>query len=310
MSIDQESAELTICPSCGEGNEKKSGFCIYCGNPLRKRRGTQTQKRYPFLLMLIIIFIVGGFFFWRWNLESKLVGRVNGEGISQKEFSKRVERIKKFYERRYSQGIFSGKTGKANLNQLKNDILEEMVAEKILLQEAKKAGYSSAPEGEIEKQLKAIKEKYGLSDNDFKEKMGISIGDLKEELRKGWIISNFIEKAVLKGNSQNGQVTFTQWFSKTKEKARIETYEKFKPGYVERASCCNMGCGGGKAQPLDPEIERDAKSKALEYYEKKTQKKGAEARVTNYGCHIQVDIVEDGKVILSLTYNGREVQEI
>jgi hypothetical protein len=48
----------------------------------------------------------------------------------------------------------------------------------------------------------------------------------------------------------------------------------------------------------------------LEYYERKTQKKGAEAKVTDFGCHIQVDIIEGGKVILSLTYNGREVQEI
>lgn len=68
--------------------------------------------------------------------------------------------------------------------------------------------------------------------------------------------------------------------------------------------------GGGKARPLDPGMEREAKSKGLEYYERKTQKKGAEAKVTDFGCHIQVDIIEGGKVVLSLTYNGREVQEI
>ena len=65
-----------------------------------------------------------------------------------------------------------------------------------------------------------------------------------------------------------------------------------------------------KGPTLDPKIEKDAKAKGLEYYEKKTQKKGADARVTNFGCHIQVDIIEDGKVILSLTYRQGEVQEI
>jgi hypothetical protein len=70
------------------------------------------------------------------------------------------------------------------------------------------------------------------------------------------------------------------------------------------------GCGGGRAQPLDPKIEADAKAKGLEYYEKKTPKKGASARVTNFGCHIQVDIIEDEKVVVSLTYRQGEVQEI
>lgn len=109
---------------------------------------------------------------WGSIFELRIVGKVNGEGISRKEFSKRVGRIKKLYELRYGQGIFSGKTGKENLNHLKNDIFKDMVAEKILLQEAKNSGYTSAPEEEIEKQLKNIEEKYGLSDKDFREKNG------------------------------------------------------------------------------------------------------------------------------------------
>lgn len=80
---------------------------------------------------MIFVFIVGILFLWRSSFESKLVGRVNGEGISQKEFSKRVEGIKKLYELQYGQGIFRGKAGKENLNRLKNNIFEEMVAEKI-----------------------------------------------------------------------------------------------------------------------------------------------------------------------------------
>jgi D-Tyr-tRNAtyr deacylase len=186
-----------------------------------------------------------------------------------------------------------------------------MTTEKILLQEAKRAGYSSAPDEEIVKQVEAIKGKYGLTDDDLKQKMGLSIEDLKEELRKGWAISQFLEKAVLKGAQQNGEVVFAQWFIKAKAKAKIETYEKLEPVLTARASCCRSGCGGGgKAQPLDPKVEKEAKAKGLEYWEKKTQKKGASATVTNFGCHIQVDIIEDGKVVISLTYKQGEVQEI
>jgi hypothetical protein len=78
-----------------------------------------------------------------------------------------------------------------------------------------------------------------------------------------------------------------------------------------KASCCKSGCGGGsRARSLDPKIEKEAKAKGIEYYEKKTQKKGASAKVTDFGCHIQVDIIEEGKVALSLTYRDGEVQEI
>jgi hypothetical protein len=247
------------------------------------------------------------------GLESKLVGKVNGEGITRKEFSKRLERAKKFYELRYGQSLFQAEEGKKNLNRLKTDILDELTTEKILLQEAKSAGYAFAPDEEIVKQVEVVKEKYGLSDADIQQKMGLSIEDLKEELRKGWIISQFVEKTVLKGIQANPDLLVGQWLTKAKANAKVETYEKLEPVSTAKASCCGSGggCGGGgKVSPLDPKIEKEARAKGLEYYEKKTQKKGAEAKVTNFGCHIQVDIIEDSKVVVSLTYKQGEVQEI
>jgi hypothetical protein len=77
--------------------------------------------------------------------ESKLIGKVNGEGITRQEFSKRLDRVKRFYELRYGQNLFQGEEGKENLNRIKTDLLDEMTTEKILLQEANSAGYSSAP---------------------------------------------------------------------------------------------------------------------------------------------------------------------
>ena len=310
MESHLENIDMMSCPSCSQRNEKRARFCIHCGNPLPRRRKVWTKKRH--ILFGVIGFILAGAigYLLTGGIESKLVAKVNGEGITRKEFSQRVDRAKKFYESRSGQGLFEGETGKENLNRLKAQILDEMTTEKILLHEAKSAGYASAPEEEILKQVEAIKKRYGLSDADLKQRMGGSIEDLKEELRKGWIISEFVEKAFLKGDRQNGQLLFAQWFTKTKAKARIETYEKLEPVTTAKASCCTSGCGGGRAQPLDPKIENEAKAKGLEYYEKKTQKKGANARVTDFGCHIQVDIIDEGKVVLSLTYRDGEVQEI
>jgi hypothetical protein len=157
--------------------------------------------------------------------------------------------------------------------------------------------------------LEALKKQFSLADADLK-KMGRDIEDIKVELQKEWIISQFIQKAVLKGNLRNPDQIFGQWLTEAKAKAKIETYEKLEPLTTAKASCCKSGCGGGRARSLDPKIESEAKAKGLEYYEKKTQKKGANTRVTDFGCHIQVDIIEDGKVALSLTYRDGEVQEI
>ncbi len=310
MESNSRNINRGICSSCGGENERKSRFCVHCGNLLPRKRRFFFRNRYVLFGAIGLIVAGGVLYFLMGGLESKLVGKVNGEGIIRQEFSKRLERAKKFYELRYGQNLFQGEEGKENLNRLKTEILDEMTTEKILLQEAKSAGYSSAPDEEIVKQVKAIKKKYSLSDDDLKQKMGVSIEDLREDLRKGWIISQFLEKAVLKGDQQNGEVVFAQWFTKAKAKAKIETYEKLEPVLTAKASCCRSGCGGGRAQPLDPKIEKEARAKGLEYYEKKTQKKGASARVTNFGCHIQVDIIEDGKVVISLTYKQGEVQEI
>lgn len=310
MGSHPENFDIEPCPFCGEGNDRKSRFCVHCGKPLLRRRKPLFTSR-SILLGMIGLLLVGGILpLWRIGSESKLVGKVNGEGITREEFSKKVDRLKKFYETRYGQSLFQGEAGKGNLNRLKTEILDEMINEKILLQEARRAGYTPAPEEEIEKQVEAIKKQYRLSEDELKKMSGQSIEDLKAELRKEWGISQFIEKAVLKGDQVNGELLFGQWLKKAKTETKIETYEKLEPVSTAKASCCTSGCGGGTVQPLDPKIEQEAKAKALEYYEKKTQKKGADAQVTNFGCHIQVDIIQEGKIVVSLAYRKGEVQEI
>ena len=307
-----ENIDKVSCPFCGEGNEKESRFCIHCGKSFPGKKRFRSASRYVLAAIGLILVVVFAFF-WMRNLESSDLGKVNGEKISREEFSKRIDRAKKCYEYRYGQDVFQGEAGRENLNRLKTDTLDEMVNEKILLQEAKVAGYTAAPEEEIEKQLEAIKKRNSLSDADLTKIFGGSIEDFKVELRTGWVISQFVDKVVLKGNEANGNQVFSQWLTQVKAKSKIETYEKLEPVSAAKASCCGSGggCGGGgRAQALDPKIEQEAKAKGLEYYEKKTQKKGAGAKVTDFGCHIQVDIIEEGKVVVSLTYKQGEVQEI
>jgi len=304
--------DMAICPSCGQENETQSQFCIYCGSPILRRGKIHFKKHYV-ISGIIGLILIGSILFFRIEVfNNKFIARVNGEGIPRKEFLKRTNQAKKFYESRYGQNIFMWEAGKENMNRLKNSILDEMVTEKLLLQQAKKAGYTltSIPEKEIEERIEAIKRNYLLSNDDLKKMIGRSLEDLKEDIQTELTISKFLQKTVLKEGQRNPDQIFGQWLSKVKANANIEIFEKFGAPVTGKASCCTSGCGVGIASPLDPKIEKEAKARALEYYEKKTQKKDVEAKVTNYGCHIQVDIIDKGKVVLSLTYNGKEVQEI
>lgn len=299
------------CPNCGQGNDQQNVYCVRCGRSLR--RG-QRRIKTSIALFGLIGFALAGFagYFIIGGFESKLVGKVNGEEITRKEFSNRLDRAKRLYELQLGKDFFKGSVGEENLMRLKSELLEEIIVERILVQEAKRGGYSAVSEKEIEERIEMIKKSHGLSNADFKKRLGVDINEFKEELKRDFFISQFVEKAILKGNQDNQEQLFQGWLSAAKSRARIETYEKFDvPPPIQAVCCPGGGCGGGeKARPLDPKIEKEAKLKALQYYEEKTKRSGASARAINFGCHIQVDIIEEGKVVLSLTYDRGGVKEI
>jgi hypothetical protein len=62
----------------------------------------------------------------------------------------------------------------------------------------------------------------------------------------------------------------------------------------------------GTSQPgaaLSGNVIRDAESIGLAYYQQKYGASPVTAKATDYGCHVQVDIAKDGKVVKSLAYD-------
>ena len=196
---ENENIEKVSCPSVGRGTRWIADSVSTVENRTRERVKQSTRSDICSSEAVALLLAVAIGFFGKGVLDSNLVGKVNGEGITREEFSKRVEQMKRLYENRYGENLFQGEEGTQNLNRLKAQILDEMVTEKVLLQEARNAGYTSAPPEEIEKELEAIKKKNGLSTADLEKMIGGKIEDLKAELGKEWVISQFVEKAVLKG---------------------------------------------------------------------------------------------------------------
>lgn len=257
-------------------------------------------------LSVVALLLLGGVWFLsKSNAESSLVGKVNGEEITRKELAARVDRIKKSY------GNPEGLQRAETLSRIKEEVLDELIVEKLLLQGAKRAGFVMAPENEVARQVEEIKVMSGLSEPELEKRLGVEMDEMKSEISDRWAISQFIENEVLKNNPEDRETFFQKWLADAMQTARVEKFIKPKSISKANGSCCapGGGCGGGKAQTLKSDIEKDAREKGLKYYETKTGKNGAEARVTDFGCHMQVDILEEGKIVLSLSYSRGVIQE-
>jgi hypothetical protein len=79
-----------------------------------------------------------------------------------------------------------------------------------------------------------------------------------------------------------------------------------------------MPCARGAAQPgaqdgaqvaspsgvtLSGNVTKDGEAVGLAYYQQKYGPGPYVAKATDYGCHVQVDISKDGKVVKSLSYD-------
>lgn len=77
-------------------------------------------------------------------------------------------------------------------------------------------------------------------------------------------------------------------------------------GSSSKGGCCGGGSSGGKKLSLE-----EGKKLALNYYFKKFKDKNVTAKVEDYGCHVQVNIYKDGKLVKALAVRGADnIQEL
>jgi len=88
------------------------------------------------LLALALIALLTGAFVFARNADADIVATVNGEPITARELNKLVDAVKASYEK---QGLdFSGEQGAGMLASLRNSLLEQLINQKLMIQEAKK----------------------------------------------------------------------------------------------------------------------------------------------------------------------------
>ncbi len=320
---------LQNCIHCGKETTEGDLYCQEC---LTISGAAKPRRLWLFSILFAVLFLsLVGMLFWHGGLEiwgisiasiwEKPAAILNGEAISQDEFRSRMKRIQAAVERQYGREIFNGERGRAVLEVLEQRALDGMLIERLVAQEARKLKID-VREQQVKEEVEKISKEISGSWEKFQAKLGedgITEKELKDHIR-----TILLYNAVKTAKSPVGadpETSFNAWLIQARQNAEVAIYagENWKGNTPSlMGGCCapDAGSGGTAAgsrggSTLDPRTENEAKKVGLEAYLKANPaEKEAAAKVTNYGCHIQVDILKDGKIVKSYSYRGGKAYEI
>ena len=314
------------CRHCGKEVEGGTVFCPEC----QAIAGAKKPKRVWIFSLVFsgLLLSLAGMMLWHggfsfgnisWDaIWQKPAAVINGEKISRSDLKARLKIVQEILERQYGKDLFTGDRGRALFVNLGNKVLNDMIEEKLVSQEARKLGIQVTDE-QVKKKIDQIsKEIFGTWEN-FQARLqeeGMSKEDLQKNIRYLLIAEALKEAKAPEGG--NPDVSFNAWVVQARQKAAVTVYNSANLSGSATSlggGCCSPsgssgGCGGQSATPraIDPKIESEAQKTALEAFQKSNPaEKNVAAKVTNYGCHIQVDIQKEGRAVKSYTYQDGKV---
>jgi len=303
---------------------------VYCPECISDIRCKKMKRLWYSGIAAVILLLAGAVYLfgetnaWEFSWDALLrrpAAVINGEQVAWSEARERVKISRLMLEKQYGSDLFAGEQGTALLGRLERDVLEKIVADRLVAQEARRMKIQVSDDKILQEMQNIGKEIYGNWENfqaSLKED-GISQEYLMNHFRN-LLLRQEVKKAKAPPGADPDEY-FGAWLTRDRQNAKITFNKNITPLQVfaqGRASCCSSGgggggCGGkqGTSGPPDPALISKAGAAALEAYRKThPAEKGAEAQVNDYGCHIQVDIEQGGKVVKSYTYQDGEVFEI
>ncbi len=303
------------CPECKASNDGDALFCAACGRPLEdvQPKTVSNQRRAYFITLLFIpvLLIAVAIGYYKYYLPGGVAAVVNGEEITLSELSDAVARM---------QG-----SRDASAAGLRYRALNELISERLVLQEARKAGITVSKEA-LASAAAAAQAASGLDAAAFNRAMSARYGNergFEKDLVRRILVNRLISERVVPPGSdpETAGRAVRQWLQGLSDKAsvRIALAEHMSGS---GCSCCSNldertgltkglpGCtarGAGAARTSDQ--EQTAVDAALRYWHAEHGPDPVTAKPTDFGCHIQVDIIKNEKIIGSLRYQGGSILE-
>ncbi len=319
---------MSNCTRCGKEIGEEELYCLEC----QAIAGAKKPKRillFSVIFSGILLFLTGmvlwhgGPSFGSLSLDmiwAKPVAVINGEKISRADLKARLKTFQGILERQYGNDLFSGDRGRLLFANLENKVLNDMLEERLIRQEARKLGIQ-VNDAQVKQKIDSITEEiFGTWEN-FQTKLqeeGMSKEDLKNNIRYLLLLEALKGAKAREGG--NPEVSFNAWVVQARQKAAVTVYNSANLSGSAPSlggGCCSPsgssgGCGGQSAapRPIDPKIESQAQKAALEAFQKSNPaENNVAAKVTDFGCHIQVEIQKEGRVIKSYSYQNGKVEE-
>jgi predicted nucleic acid-binding Zn ribbon protein len=323
------------CGVCGKEIAGEEGVvCSDCKSAIRRK----SRRRLWYYGAAAVIFMLAGAAFlygennaWEFSWDSLLrrpAAVVNGEMIAWSEARERFKITRLMMEKEYGKELFTGERGRVYLTDLESDVLERIISERLVAQEARRLNIQVGDD-RVKNEIQEIgREIYGNWEN-FQASLredGISPEYLSAHVRN-LLLRQEIKKTQAPAGADPDEY-FSVWLTRDRQSAKV-TFNKaissIEVSAQGQGSCCGTtdvrssggcggrgggGCGGQQAAagPLDPQLKSAASAAALAAYRKTNPaEKDVAAQVTDYGCHVQVDIEKGGKIVRSYIYQNGSV---
>jgi len=224
------------CPHCEAPLGNGVTVCGECGKELDARQEqtpapeVQQSGKKIYAILAVFLVVVGGaaLLLFTGMVPNPFKGGtavaaiVNGEKIYQADVDQKLDVYKKIYGQS-TKTDFSSPEGKTALADMKKQVLNAMIQEKILVTEAAKEKIVISPQ-EIKDKISAIKKAMNLADKDFEEFLkghAMSMANFEKRVEKETMITRLIAK----GTQEKG-LTKDAWVKTLNDRAKVEVLMK------------------------------------------------------------------------------------
>jgi len=220
------------CVHCGKERGEGELYCPEC----QAIPGAKEPRRFWIFSILFSALLISltGLLLWHWGLSigslslDSILGRsaavINGESITRADLKARVKNIRAMLERQYGRELFAGQQGRALLETLEQEVLDGMLEERLVSQEAGRLKIQISDDMVQQELQKISKEIYGTRKK-FQARLreeGVSEEDLQNHIR-----SLLLYKAVKAAKAplgSNPDISFNAWLTQAKQNADLAIY--------------------------------------------------------------------------------------
>ena len=225
------------CPQCGSSLANGVAVCGSCGREVKDdeiARPPQDQEKkpggkklYAIFAVLLVVLAGAALLVFTGLLPNPMKGGgsaaaiVNGEKITIADVDQRFALYKKM-SGKSGQPDTATPEGKAAAADMRMQILNGMIQDKILATEAAKEKITVPPQ-EIADKIAAVKKSLNLSDKDFEtflKNHAMTPAAFEKRMEKDLLISKFLAKGMEKGLTQEA------WIGELNKRAKVEILAK------------------------------------------------------------------------------------